>query len=304
MSILRSGIAVLIICACSQISNTTVNCFSRTTTRKKKKRKKNPSSLSHKEHCDDYLLYHLGPICSDQKADHLTSTEGLVWSFEIFHQVPTQLFVDIVPSWHWLEYVSVCVSACVCVCIWRVGVCVEWKAVRMESWMTQTGQSRGRLVSGPSSHHQAGCSIWQLTESLQAPTLHSPTKRSVLQSALPSGHFLSHRCTDHAPFSPVDAHMHLSGRSDTQTDVLPAFMWPHVILALPNHKSYILFNIKKYHLSFPYCMPLLVFKSCLTNEQFSHWYHLRQLLLARWVECQEGCECGEYTTLYCKSVKY
>lgn len=40
VSILRSGIAVLIICACSQISNTTVNCFSRTTTRKKKKKKK------------------------------------------------------------------------------------------------------------------------------------------------------------------------------------------------------------------------------------------------------------------------
>lgn len=30
-----------------------------------------------------------------------------------------------------------------------MGVCVEWKAVKVEGWMTQTGQSGGRLVSGP-----------------------------------------------------------------------------------------------------------------------------------------------------------
>lgn len=73
-------------------------------------------------------------------------------------------------------------SLCLCVC---VGVFV-WNG-RMVGMMTQTGQSGGRLVSGPYSYYQAGCSIWQLTESLQAPTLHSPTKRSALQSAPISG---------------------------------------------------------------------------------------------------------------------
>lgn len=48
---------------------------------------------------------------------------------------------------------------CVCAFDRWVGVCVECKAVRMEGWMTQTGQSGGRLVSGPYSHYQAGCSI-------------------------------------------------------------------------------------------------------------------------------------------------
>lgn len=143
-----------------------------------------------------------GAICCYHKADYLTSTAGCVCSFAIFFsQMPTLLFVEMLPSWHRQKYICVCVDVCVwvsvcgsarlrvCVFCGWVGVYVEWKAVRMEEWMTQTGQSGGRLVSGPYSHYQAGCSIWQLTESLQAPSLHRPTKRSALQSAPLSGCF-------------------------------------------------------------------------------------------------------------------
>lgn len=91
--------------------------------------------------------------------------------------MPTLLFVEMIPSWNKLKNVCVCVDVffffffrldeclrpcmVVCVCVFGgwVGVCVEWKAVRMEGWMTQTGQSGGRLVSWPYSHYQAGCSI-------------------------------------------------------------------------------------------------------------------------------------------------
>lgn len=180
--------------------------------------------LSHKStQCNDYLPCHSGAICCYHKADYLTPTAGCVCGFAIFSEMPTLLFVEMLPSWHRLKYVCVCVDVCVwvsvsagawlrvcAVCVWRVGGCLcGVKAVKMEGWMTQTGQSGGRLVSGPYSHYQPGCSIWQLTESLQAPSLHSPTKRSQLQSAPLSG------CLSHRSIRPLDAHLtvldHFSG---------------------------------------------------------------------------------------------
>lgn len=165
--------------------------------------------LSHRTtQCNDYLPCHSGGhlLLPQSRLSHLYSR--LLAASQFFSQMPTLLFVEMLPSWRRLKYICVCVDVCVwlsvcggaqlCVCVclaggW-VGVNVEWKAVSMERWMTQTGHSGRRLVSGPYSHNQAGCSIWQLTESLQAPSLHSPTKRSALQSAPLPGclSFLSH----------------------------------------------------------------------------------------------------------------
>lgn len=60
-----------------------------------------------------------------------------------------------------------------------IGRLQEWR----NGWHKQ-GRVVGVWCQGPNSHHQAVCCIWQLTESLQAPSLHRPTKRSALQSAL------------------------------------------------------------------------------------------------------------------------
>lgn len=143
-----------------------------------------------------------GPFAVTTKLIISPLQQAVFAALRFFSQMPTLLFVEMLPSWHRQKYICVCVDVCVwvsvcgsaclhvcCVFCGWVGVYVEWKAVRMEEWMTQTGQSGGRLVSGPYSHYQAGCSIWQLTESLQAPSLHRPTKRSALQSAPLSGCF-------------------------------------------------------------------------------------------------------------------
>lgn len=116
-----------------------------------------------------------GPFAVTTKLIISPLQQAVFAAFAIFSQMPTLLFVEMLPSWHKLKYVCVCVDVCVwvsvcggaclcmcvCVCVFGgwVGVCVEWKAVRMERWMTQTGQSGGRLVSGPYSYYQAGCSI-------------------------------------------------------------------------------------------------------------------------------------------------
>lgn len=89
--------------------------------------------------CNDYLPRHSGAICCYHKADYLTPPAGSVCGFAIFSQMPTLLFVEMLPSWHKLKYVCVCVDvwasvcggACVCVCVFKgwVGVCVE-----LEEW--------------------------------------------------------------------------------------------------------------------------------------------------------------------------
>lgn len=137
-----------------------------------------------------------GPFAVTTKLIISLLQQAVFAASRFFSQMPTLLFVEMLPSWHRLKYVCVfvwmfasgwvfvAVALCVCAFGGWVGVYVKWKAVRMEGWMTQTGHSGGRLVSGPYSHYQAGCSIWQLTESLQAPSLH---KRSALQSDPLSG---------------------------------------------------------------------------------------------------------------------
>ena len=76
---------------------------------------------------NDYLPCHSGAICSFHKADYLTPTAGRVCGFAIFSQMPTLLFVEMLPSWHRLNNVCVCVDVCVwlsvcssallCVCV-------------------------------------------------------------------------------------------------------------------------------------------------------------------------------------------
>lgn len=94
--------------------------------------------LSHKNtRCNDYLPCHSGAICCFHKADYLTPTAGCVCGFAIFSQMPTLLFVEMLPSWHKLKYVCVCVDVCVwvsvcsrarlcvhVVCVWWVGGCL------------------------------------------------------------------------------------------------------------------------------------------------------------------------------------
>lgn len=76
-----------------------------------------------------------GAICCYHKADYLTSTAGCVCSFAIFFsQMPTLLFVEMLPSWHRQKYICVCVDVCVWVsvcgsarlrvCVLRVGGCL------------------------------------------------------------------------------------------------------------------------------------------------------------------------------------
>lgn len=147
------------------------------------KHRKSTLPISHKKtHCAMITcLATQGPFAVTTKP--IISPYSGFCGFAIFSQMPTLLFVEMLPGWHKLKYVcvdvcvgvSVCGSArlCVfvCVCVWWVGGCL----CGMEEWITQTGQSGGRLVSGPYSYYQAGCSIRQLTESLQSPSLHSPT---------------------------------------------------------------------------------------------------------------------------------
>lgn len=89
--------------------------------------------------CNDYLPRHSGAICCYHKADYLTPPAGSVCGFAIFSQMPTLLFVEMLPSWHKLKYVCVCVDvwasvcggACVCMC---VCVCLKGGWVFVWNW--------------------------------------------------------------------------------------------------------------------------------------------------------------------------
>lgn len=136
--------------------------------------------------------------------------------------MPTLLFVEMLPSWHKLKYVCVCVDVCVwvsvcggawlcecvCVCVWRVGGCLcgmegcknggmddtnraEWweAGVRalllLPGWMqylTADWESAGPLFT--QSHQKVSTSI---------------------SSALWMPLFLSYRCK--ASVRPLDAHL-------------------------------------------------------------------------------------------------
>lgn len=84
--------------------------------------------------------------------------------FAIFSQMPTRLFVEMLPGWPNLRYVclDVCIQVRVCGSAQAVCVFFLWVGGCLcgtEEWITQTGQSSGRLVSGPYSYYQAGCGI-------------------------------------------------------------------------------------------------------------------------------------------------
>lgn len=117
---------------------------------------KHSSPLSHKStQCSDYLPCHSGAICSYHKADYLTPTAGCVCGFAIFSQIPTLLFVEMLPSWHRLKYVCVCVDVCIWVSVCGgAGLCVclvgGWVFVwngRLLKWR-DGWHKQGRVVGG------------------------------------------------------------------------------------------------------------------------------------------------------------